>query len=97
MRYLFLIATLALMGCANTEKAEKASFEYIAINYPGEKVAAVTCERSDSDGDGRVRCNISMKREGGNEVVSVECPASWVWQPLTTSCVGIKGRGLFGR
>jgi len=86
---LFLVATLT--GCANTSKAEGYAREYARFNFPGATIQNIQCERSDSDGNGRVRCNISIRGSGQTQVEHVECPSDWIPQPFKTTCVGIKG------
>ncbi len=89
MRFV-LISLMILSGCANTSKAEGYATEYAAVNFPNAQVNNVQCERSDSDGNGRVRCNLSLKVGNDFRVESIECPSNWLPQPFKTTCVGLK-------
>lgn len=89
---IFVLCAMLIAGCANTDKAERYANEYASVNYPNETVQNIQCERGDSDNDGRVRCNISLKDGRDTHVENVECPGGWLWQPFKTTCVGIKGR-----
>lgn len=90
MNKLIILSLVLLTGCANTDKAEDYAAEYAATNFKGQNVQSISCEKSDSDGNGRVRCNISIGPEGASQVEHVECPSRWRPQPLTTQCVGIR-------
>jgi len=92
MRFVVILSALMLAGCANTNKAEGYAGEYAADNFPAETVQNIKCESGDSDNNGRVRCNISLKNGTVSHVENVECPSGWLWQPLKTTCVGIKGQ-----
>lgn len=88
---------LSLASCyANVEKAEKHLQEYAASTYPGYEIISHKCEVSDSDGNGRVRCTLSVRRDKDAEIRpdSVECPSRWRPQPFTTQCVGVKSGGF---
>lgn len=88
MRFSFI--ALSLIGCANVDKANESLQKYAASMYPGFDVQYASCEPYDSDGNGRVRCNLSVARGDEIHVSDVECPSGWLWQPMTTQCVGIK-------
>lgn len=83
-----------LSGCANSNKAVGYAEQYAQDFYRNEySVGVISCERFDSDEDGRVRCNIGLKSNKTGEVIvdHVECPAGWLPQ-FANQCVGIKGR-----
>lgn len=87
-----------LSSCyANAEKAEGHLQEYATSTYPGYEIVSKNCEVSDSDGNGRVRCTLSVRRDADSEIRpdSVECPSRWWPQPFTTECVGVKSVGFF--
>ncbi len=87
-----LVLMLSLMmGCANSGKAERLAHDYAEEFHPNALVTAIRCERGDGDGDGRVRCNVGLRSSGLESVEYVECPSGWLWQPLKTTCVGVKG------
>ena len=91
MKTVIFSVLLFAAACANTGKAEKYAAQYARENFPGESVVHLKCEASDSDHNGRVRCNVSVRPEGGEpHVEQVECPSDWTPQPLKTTCVGIK-------
>jgi hypothetical protein len=91
MRIVLFALALSIAGCANTSKAEDYANDYASDNFASETVNNVKCESGDSDNNGRVRCNISLSNGDVTHVENVECPSSWLWQPLKTTCVGIKG------
>lgn len=86
--YLLVLLSFAFIGCANTDRAEAKAAEYASSFHPGEKVVALGCEGFDSDGNGRVRCNISFEDSEGQYVEFVECPSGW-GPTFSTMCVGI--------
>lgn len=93
----FLVLLLLVSACANSEKAEGLARKFAKQTYPGYQIVASTCEVGDSDGDGRVRCNLSVRKDADSEIKTdfIECPAGWLPQPLTTKCVGIGNKGFF--
>ena len=91
MRFLLVFSALLIAGCANQEKAERFANDYAAEFYEGQPVNNVKCELGDSDNNGRVRCVLSLGAEPDLHVENIECPSGWLWQPLKTTCVGIRG------
>jgi len=89
------IAVLTLAGCANASKAETKAEEWVAMYRPGCEVKTPPkCELSDSDNDGRVRCNMTIQcPEQPMESPSIECPAGWLPQPFKRECQTVKGGG----
>lgn len=84
---------LLFLACANSDKAETYAAEWAATYRPGWSViAGPDCEHSDSDGDGRVRCNLTIEKDGTTENPPIACPAGWLPQPFTTACQTVSGR-----
>ncbi|KKW45620.1 MAG: hypothetical protein UY96_C0017G0021 [Parcubacteria group bacterium GW2011_GWB1_56_8] len=79
MRLLAVIALLTLAACANTSKAENLAREYATANYPGHEIVNVSCQNTDSDGDGYVSCNLSL-RTPKDEILTppIECSGGWI-------------------
>jgi hypothetical protein len=94
MKPLWVIAVLfaftaSAPGCANASKAEAYAASYMAEFRPSATVVGIRCDHTDSDSDGRVRCNIGYTGPTiGPTVEHVACPSGWLWQPFTTTCVG---------
>lgn len=89
--HLLILLSFVYVGCANTDRAEAKAAEYAQSFHPGEKVVALGCEGYDSDGDGRVRCNISFEDGEGQYVEFIECPSSWGPQ-FSSMCVGLSAK-----
>lgn len=87
-----LFAALFIPACsANTDKADAAAREYAKASFPNDTLGKITCEKRDSDGNGRVRCNIPHTNAAGiTTVEGVECPSDHLWQ-WGTICVAPKG------
>ena len=86
-----MIFILTLLACANTGKAEEDLARYASSNYPGWEVVNASCEKIDSDGNGRVRCNLSVKNpeSGDIKTPAVECPSSHLPQ-FASDCQAVK-------
>ena len=88
-KYFMLFAFLAVMtaifsSCANSDKAKSHAQDWAKDFYPKDPLRTVSCEVSDSDGDGRVRCTLGFI---SGAVEFLDCPSDWTPQPLTTMCV----------
>lgn len=64
-------------------------------NRPGYEVVNATCDKSDSDNNGRVRCNLTLKSPAGEfENPPIECPSRWMPQ-FSDECQIVRATGLF--
>ena len=77
---LCLVLLVLASGCANVEKATQSWDAWLAANRPGVEVVARACDSSDSDGNGRVRCNATLKQNGDFTTISMECPSGFLPQ-----------------
>lgn len=87
MKIRLFVPIFVIASCANSDKAEGHAFDWAAEFYPEDKLRAVECEISDSDGDGRVRCTLGFT---SGQVEFLDCPSDWTPQPFTTKCVSPK-------
>jgi hypothetical protein len=87
MRLLPLLLCVACSSLpARSSKATAAAEHYAAALYPGVK-AGVLCDTVDSDGNGKVRCTISLANPNGTFTKDiVECPSNWTPQ-WSSECV----------
>jgi len=82
MRRILFLAVLAtsLTGCGflsdpQVSTAGKEAASYAATTYPGWEVVSTGCKNRDSDRDGYVRCNLSVREPKTENIQtpSIEC------------------------
>lgn len=94
MRLLLIACVVSLFGCANSDKAEDLAREFATLNYPGHTIVNVKCQDADSDQDGYVSCNLSMRTPEGSIVMPpIECSGGWV-QVFHDGCRFPKAHGV---
>jgi len=72
------LAVLMLAGCGQITQTQVATAEgeartYAKANYPDYQIVNLECKDWDSDNDGYVRCNLSLRNEQGTDTPSIEC------------------------
>jgi len=80
------LALLLLTACSSltptqVSVAEGEAKSYIQANFPDHEIVNVQCKNRDSDTDGYVRCNLSVKDETGTSTPNIECAygRTWSW------------------
>ena len=95
MRLISSLLLLTLIACADSFKATEAAQQYVLDIYPECKARKILCDTVDSDGNGKVRCTLSLEKKESTSgatcaVEFVECPSSWGPQ-FSSVCVPLKG------
>lgn len=92
MFLMFLIFLLTACVPAHTSKAQGYAQEWVST-YRAEWTitAGPNCENFDSDKNGRVRCNLTIEKDGQTENPPIECPSNWLPQ-FAGECQLSKGR-----
>jgi len=72
------VALLTLTACGRlydnqVAAARSEAKAYIKANFPDHEIVNIDCKDVDSDGDGYVRCNVSVKDETGTTTPNIEC------------------------
>ncbi len=80
----FMLAPLLLISmiaCADSVKATEHAWKYVKTNFPEYEVVSIQCDTADGDGNGAVRCNVSLRAPDGTPYMpNIECPSSWLPQ-----------------
>lgn len=79
---------------ADQEKSISAARAFAQTHAPKAEVVALSCAEGDSDGNGLVRCTVTVATYCYTVSYSVECPASNVLSNYTTTCQFADGSGL---
>ena len=84
------LLALSALACSGYDvdvyTANQKAKQYASDNYPGWEVVNAKCEQNDSDMNGMVRCNLSVKNPENGDISTpaIECP----YEEYTGGCDG---------
>lgn len=70
---LFILAGCGRLTSGQMSQAEAEARSYAGANYPDHEIVNVDCKGLDSDGDGYVRCNLSVRNGTNTQTPNIEC------------------------